>query len=164
MPVFFPDGELKALSSISHDMNTNAAKRSFILSVIADKASGLLTERRRPGLNENDFNSALYIPAHPDDLTMMNTLANDDSAENIHLNVQRTNGFEPDVVTMQVQQLKEMLTARYLLYSLDISNERYKASFDEFPAFTRKIAVPAKSRFTTLYPNWMVCCRDGLCV
>lgn len=82
------------------------------------KAEGPLSERDKININKNNFNSVLADLNPELNLTVKNTLADDDSEENVKLSFRDMKDFEPEAVARQIPQLRAMLSMRNLLRDL----------------------------------------------
>ena len=82
------------------------------------KESRPLSEREKINVNKNNFNSVLSEFNPEVNLSVKNTLANSDSAENVKLNFSDIKDFEPEQVARQIPQLRAMLAMRNLLRDL----------------------------------------------
>ncbi|MFV0574449.1 MAG: type VI secretion system contractile sheath small subunit [Vibrio sp.] len=116
----------KARVNISLDLHTGGAQKKVELPLkllsVGDfsngKAEGVLSEREKINLNKNNFNSVLADLNPEVNLTVKNTLADDNSEENIRLNFKDMKDFEPEQIARQIPQLKAMLAMRNLLRDL----------------------------------------------
>lgn len=116
----------KARVNIKLDLHTGGARKKVELPlkllVLGDYSNGKenrpLSERNKNNINKNNFNSILaeYNPSL--NLTVENTLAGDNSEENIRLTFSEIKDFEPEQVARQVPQLRAMLAMRNLLRDL----------------------------------------------
>ena len=82
------------------------------------KESRPLSEREKINVNKNNFNSVLSEFNPEVNLSVKNTLANSDSAENVKLSFSDIKDFEPEQVARQIPQLCAMLAMRNLLRDL----------------------------------------------
>jgi len=82
------------------------------------KESRPLSEREKINVNKNNFDSVLSEFNPEVNLSVKNTLANSDSAENVKLNFSDIKDFEPEQVARQIPQLHAMLAMRNLLRDL----------------------------------------------
>lgn len=82
------------------------------------KESRPLSEREKINVNKNNFNSVLSEFNPELNLSVKNTLANSDSAENVKLSFSDIKDFEPEQVARQIPQLRAMLAMRNLLRDL----------------------------------------------
>ncbi|MCV2511670.1 type VI secretion system contractile sheath small subunit [Leclercia pneumoniae] len=82
------------------------------------KESRPLSEREKINVNKNNFNSVLSEFNPEVNLSVKNTLANSDSAENVELSFSDIKDFEPEQVARQIPQLRAMLAMRNLLRDL----------------------------------------------
>lgn len=82
------------------------------------KESRPLSEREKINVNKNNFDSILSEFNPEVNLSVKNTLANSDSAENVKLNFSDIKDFEPEQVARQIPQLRAMLAMRNLLRDL----------------------------------------------
>ena len=82
------------------------------------KESRPLSEREKINVNKNNFNSVLSEFNPEVNLSVKNTLANSDSAENVKLSFSDIKDFEPGQVARQIPQLRAMLAMRNLLRDL----------------------------------------------
>ncbi|WP_336995705.1 type VI secretion system contractile sheath small subunit [Leclercia sp. UBA7405] len=82
------------------------------------KESRPLSEREKINVNKNNFNSVLSEFNPEVNLSVKNTLANSDSAENVKLSFSDIKDFEPEQVARQIPQLRAMLAMRNLLRDL----------------------------------------------
>ncbi|MGU3522284.1 type VI secretion system contractile sheath small subunit [Enterobacteriaceae bacterium C23F] len=116
----------KARVNIKLDLHTGGAQKKVELPLklltVGDfsngKAEGTLSEREKINVNKNNFNSVLADLNPEVNLTVKNTLANDGTEENIHLQFQEMKDFEPEQVARQIPQLRAMLAMRNLLRDL----------------------------------------------
>ncbi len=96
----------KARVNISLDLHTGGASKKVelplkLLSIgnfSNNKATGPLAERSKINVNKNNFNSILAELNPEVNLTVRNTLADDGSEENIHLQFLALKDFEPEQV------------------------------------------------------------------
>lgn len=82
------------------------------------KESRPLSEREKINVNKNNFNSVLSEFNPEVNLSVKNTLANSNSAENVKLSFSDIKDFEPEQVARQIPQLRAMLAMRNLLRDL----------------------------------------------
>ena len=82
------------------------------------KESRPLSEREKINVNKNNFDSVLSEFNPEVNLSVKNTLANSDSAENVKLSFSDIKDFEPEQVARQIPQLRAMLAMRNLLRDL----------------------------------------------
>lgn len=116
----------KARVNIKLDLFTNGAKKSMELPLklvtVGDysngKAEGTLSEREKININKNNFNSVLNELSPEVNLTVKNTLANDGSEENIHLQFRDMKDFNPEQVARNIPRLRALLAMRNLLRDL----------------------------------------------
>lgn len=132
----------KARVNISLDLHTGGASKKVELPLkllsIGDfsngKATGTLSERSKINVNKNNFNSVLAELNPEVNLTVKNTLADDGSEENIHLQFRDLKDFEPEQVAKSIPQLKAMLAMRNLLRDLKanlLDNSGFKKEFEK---------------------------------
>ncbi|MDF7681801.1 type VI secretion system contractile sheath small subunit [Enterobacteriaceae bacterium ESL0689] len=130
----------KARINISLDLHTGGAhkKVEIPLKLLATgdfsngQASGPLAERTKIDVNKNNFDAVLAELNPQVNLTVKNTLADDGSEENVHLNFQSMKDFTPEAVARQIPQLKAMLAMRNLLRDLKsnlLDNATFKKEF-----------------------------------
>ncbi len=116
----------KARVNIKLDLVTgNAKKKTEIplkLLSVGDfsngKAEGTLSERTKLNINKNNFNNVLAELNPELKLTVRDTLANDGSEENVHLQFQHLRDFEPEQVAKQLPKLRALMAMRNLLRDL----------------------------------------------
>ena len=116
----------KARVNIRLDLVTGGAKKKTeiplkLLSVgdfSNGKAEGTLSERSKLNINKNNFNDVLADLNPELKLTVRDTLANDGSEENIHLQFQHIRDFEPEQVAKQLPKLRALMAMRNLLRDL----------------------------------------------
>ncbi|RJT37382.1 type VI secretion system contractile sheath small subunit [Rahnella woolbedingensis] len=116
----------KARVNIQLDLHTGGAKKKVELPLklltVGDfsngKAEGTLSEREKINVNKNNFNSVLADINPQVNLTVKNTLAGDNSEENIRLSFQDMKDFEPEQIARKIPQLRAMLAMRNLLRDL----------------------------------------------
>lgn len=116
----------KARVNIQLDLHTGGAKKKVELPLklltVGDfsngKAEGTLSEREKINVNKNNFNSVLADINPQVNLTVKNTLAGDNSEENIRLSFKDIKDFEPEYIVRQIPQLRAMLAMRNLLRDL----------------------------------------------
>ncbi|HBR6999932.1 TPA: type VI secretion system contractile sheath large subunit [Klebsiella aerogenes] len=77
-----------------------------------------LAERQKIDINKNNFNSVLSEFNPEINLTVENTLAGDNSQDNVKLRFSDIKDFEPEQVARQIPQLRAMLAMRNLLRDL----------------------------------------------
>jgi len=77
-----------------------------------------LSEREKVNVNKNNFDSVLSEFNPEINLAVQNTLAGEDSEENIRLQFSCIKDFEPEQVARQIPQLRAMLAMRNLLRDL----------------------------------------------
>ena len=132
----------KARVNISLDLHTGGAKKAVELPLkllsVADfsngKASGTLSERSKINVNKNNFDAVLSELNPEVNLTVKNTLLNDGTEENIHLNFQKMKDFEPESIAKAVPKLKVMLSMRNLLRDLKsnlLDNTTFRREFEK---------------------------------
>lgn len=116
----------KARVNIKLDLHTGGAQKKvelpLKLMVMGDYSNGKenrpLSEREKININKNNFNSVLAEYAPSLNLTVDNTLAGDNSEENVRLSFNDMKDFEPEQVARQIPQLRAMLAMRNLLRDL----------------------------------------------
>lgn len=126
----------KARVNLKLDLHTgNAQKKTELplkLLIAGDFSNGEdnspLSERKKTDINKNNFNSVLSEYSPKVSFVVKNTLAGDESEENINLNFQDMKDFTPEEVARQIPQLKAMLAMRSLLRDLK-SNLMDNATF-----------------------------------
>lgn len=77
-----------------------------------------MAERQKIDINKNNFNSVLSEFNPEINLTVENTLASDNSEDNVKLRFSDIKDFEPEQVARQIPQLRAMLAMRNLLRDL----------------------------------------------
>ncbi|MDI6537297.1 type VI secretion system contractile sheath small subunit [Pantoea ananatis] len=116
----------KARINLKLDLHTGGASKKtelpLKLLVAGDFSNGQesapLPERKKVNLNKNNFDAVLSEYSPKLNLTVKNTLTDDDSEENISLSFQSMQDFSPEQVSRQIPQLKAMLSMRNLLRDL----------------------------------------------
>ncbi|MDF1896663.1 type VI secretion system contractile sheath small subunit [Rahnella contaminans] len=116
----------KARVNIKLDLHTGGllkkAELPLKLMVMGDYSNGKetrpLSEREKININKNNFNSVLAEFSPSLNLIVENTLAGDQSQEDISLNFNDMKDFEPEQVARQIPQLRAMLSMRNLLRDL----------------------------------------------
>lgn len=153
----------KARVNISLDLHTGGASKKVELPLkllsIGDfsngKATGTLSERSKINVNKNNFNSVLAELNPEVNLTVKNTLADDGSEENIHLQFRELKDFEPEQVAKSIPQLKAMLAMRNLLRDLKsnlLDNVAFRKELERVlldPALSEEL----RSELNALAPN-----------
>ncbi|MFK3662733.1 type VI secretion system contractile sheath small subunit [Scandinavium sp. NPDC088450] len=157
-------GEIpKARVNISLDLHTGGAQKKVELPLKLlttgdfsnGKATGTLAEREKININKNNFDAVLGELNPEINVTVRNTLAGDDSEENIHLSFQKMKDFEPEAVARQVPQLKAMLAMRNLLRDLKsnlLDNVTFKKELEKIlkdPALSEEL----RSELNALAPS-----------
>ncbi|TDN55977.1 type VI secretion system contractile sheath small subunit [Scandinavium goeteborgense] len=116
----------KARVNIQLSLHTGGAQKKVELPLklltVGDfsngKVEGPLSEREKINVNKNNFNSVLADINPEVSLTVKNTLAGDNSEENVKLAFKEMKDFEPEQIARQIPQLKAMLAMRNLLRDL----------------------------------------------
>ncbi|EPY5345274.1 type VI secretion system contractile sheath small subunit [Klebsiella quasipneumoniae] len=153
----------KARVNISLDLHTGGASKKVelplkLLSIgnfSNNKATGTLAERSKINVNKNNFNSVLAELNPEVNLTVRNTLADDGSEENIHLQFRELKDFEPEQVAKSIPQLKAMLAMRNLLRDLKsnlLDNVAFRKELEKVlldPALSEEL----RSELNALAPN-----------
>lgn len=116
----------KARVNIKLDLHTGNGQKKVELPlkllVTGDFSNGQeqrpLSEREKVDINKNNFNSVLEKFNPSVNITVQNTLAGDNSEENIWLTFKNIKDFEPEQVARQIPQMKALLAMRSLLRDL----------------------------------------------
>lgn len=116
----------KARVNIKLDLHTGNGQKKVELPlkllVTGDFSNGLeqrpLSEREKVDINKNNFNSVLEKFNPSVNIAVQNTLAGDNSEENIRLTFKNIKDFEPEQVARQIPQMKALLAMRSLLRDL----------------------------------------------
>lgn len=116
----------KARVNIKLDLHTGNGQKKVELPlkllVTGDFSNGLeqrpLSEREKVDINKNNFNSVLEKFNPSVNIAVQNTLAGDNSEENIRLTFKDIKDFEPEQVARQIPQMKALLAMRSLLRDL----------------------------------------------
>lgn len=116
----------KARVNIKLDLHTGNGQKKVELPlkllVTGDFSNGLeerpLSEREKVDINKNNFNSVLEKFNPSINIAVQNTLAGDNSEENIRLTFKDIKDFEPEQVARQIPQMKALLAMRSLLRDL----------------------------------------------
>lgn len=116
----------KARVNIKLDLHTGNGQKKVELPlkllVTGDFSNGLelrpLSERKKVDINKNNFNSVLEKFNPSVNIAVQNTLAGDNSEENIRLTFKNIKDFEPEQVARQIPQMKALLAMRSLLRDL----------------------------------------------
>ncbi|HBC1011840.1 TPA: type VI secretion system contractile sheath small subunit [Escherichia coli] len=109
------------------------------------KESRPLSERKKTGINKNNFNSVLAEFNPEVNITVENTMAGDGSEENIRLSFSDMKDFEPEQVARQIPQLRAMLAMRNLLRDLKsnlLDNATFRKELEKIlrdPALSREL-------------------------
>ncbi|MEC5318121.1 type VI secretion system contractile sheath small subunit [Brenneria populi subsp. brevivirga] len=77
-----------------------------------------LAEREKISINKNNFNNVLAEYAPKVKLAVKNTLAGDNSEDDVELTFRDMKDFEPEQVARQIPQLRALLSMRNLLRDL----------------------------------------------
>lgn len=112
--------------NIKLDLHTGGAQKKVELPLklisIGDYSNGQecrpLSEREKISINKNNFDSVLADFNPKVNMTVENTLAGDNSEENIRLDFKSLKDFEPEQIARQVPQLRALLSMRNLLRDL----------------------------------------------
>ncbi len=132
----------KARINLKLDLHTGGASKKtelpLKLLVAGDFSNGQesapLPERKKVNLNKNNFDAVLSEYSPKLNLTVKNTLAGDDSEENISLSFQSMQDFSPEQVSRQIPQLKAMLSMRNLLRDLKanlLDNQAFRKELEK---------------------------------
>lgn len=116
----------RARVNIKLDLHTGGAQQKvelpLKLMVMGDYSNGQehrsLSEREKISVNKNNFNSVLAEFSPAVRLVVENTLAGDQSEENIALTFKDMKDFEPEQVARNIPQLRALLSMRNLLRDL----------------------------------------------
>lgn len=114
-----------------------------------------LSEREKININKNNFNSVLAELSPEVNLSVENTLAGDNTIENINLTFQNMKDFEPEQVARQIPQLKAMLAMRSLLRDLKsnlLDNSTFRRELEQIlrdPALSSEL----RSEIAALAPK-----------
>lgn len=116
----------RARVNIKLDLHTGGAQKKvelpLKLMVMGDYSNGKehrsLSEREKISVNKNNFNSVLAEFSPSVRLVVENTLAGDNSEENIALTFKDMKDFEPEQVARSIPQLRALLSMRNLLRDL----------------------------------------------
>ncbi|UNH32202.1 type VI secretion system contractile sheath small subunit [Moellerella wisconsensis] len=116
----------KARVNIKLDLHTGGAQKKVELPLkllaVGDYSHGqdnrALSEREKININKNNFDSVLAEFSPSINLSVKNTLANEESEEIVSLAFKNMNDFEPEQVARQIPQLRAMLAMRNLLRDL----------------------------------------------
>lgn len=114
-----------------------------------------LSEREKVNINKNNFNSVLAEFSPEVNLSVENTLAGDNTVENINLTFQNMEDFEPEQVARQIPQLKAMLAMRSLLRDLKsnlLDNSTFRRELEQIlrdPALSSEL----RSEIAALAPK-----------
>lgn len=112
--------------NIKLDLHTGGAQKLVELPLklisMADYSNGQehrpLSEREKVSINKNNFDSVLADFNPKVNMTVENTLAGDNTEENIRLDFKSLKDFEPEQIVRQVPQLRALLSMRNLLRDL----------------------------------------------
>ncbi|MEE3664821.1 type VI secretion system contractile sheath small subunit [Brenneria sp. g21c3] len=77
-----------------------------------------LTEREKISINKDNFNNVLAEYAPKVKISVKNTLAGDNSEDDVELTFRDMKDFEPEQVARQIPQLRALLSMRNLLRDL----------------------------------------------
>ncbi len=116
----------KARVNITLDVETNGAKKKVELPlkmVVAGdfssgKAQGLLAEREKINVNQNNVNDVMAALAPEIDCVIPNKIHNDGSELRVKLKLDHMKQLKPDAVAMQIPEVKNLLSMRNLLKDL----------------------------------------------
>ncbi|QCT86754.1 type VI secretion system contractile sheath small subunit [Escherichia sp. E4742] len=116
----------KARINLKLELHTGGASKKMELPlkllIAGDFSNGQesapLSERKKVNLNKNNFDAVLFDYSPKVNLTVKNTLADDDSEDSIKLTFRSIKDFSPEQVSRQIPQLKAMLSMRNLLRDL----------------------------------------------
>ncbi|MBJ9294377.1 type VI secretion system contractile sheath small subunit [Citrobacter werkmanii] len=114
-----------------------------------------LSEREKININKNNFNSVLAEFSPEVNLSVENTLAGENTVENINLTFQNMKDFEPEQVARQIPQLKAMLAMRSLLRDLKsnlLDNSTFRRELEQIlrdPALSSEL----RSEIAALAPK-----------
>ncbi|WP_338628083.1 type VI secretion system contractile sheath small subunit [Enterobacter sp. JJBC] len=131
----------KARVNLRLDLHTGGASKKVELPlkllVTGDFSNGMeqrpLSERNKIDVNKNNFNNVISEFSPSVKMTVENTLAGDDSEEDINLTFQNMKDFEPEQVARQIPQLKALLSMRNLLRDLKsnlLDNATFRKSLE----------------------------------
>ncbi|MRT55325.1 type VI secretion system contractile sheath small subunit [Enterobacteriaceae bacterium RIT693] len=132
----------KARINLKLDLHTGGAQKKtelpLKLLVAGDFSHGgetaPLSERVKENINKNNFNSVLSEYSPKINITVANTLAAEDSEENIRLTFRDMKDFTPEEVARQIPQLKAMLAMRNLLRDLKanlLDNQAFRKELEK---------------------------------
>lgn len=144
----------KARINLKLDLHTGGASKKtelpLKLLVAGDFSHGQetlsLSERNKVSISKNNFNNVLSEFSPKVNLVVKNTLAGDDSEENINLVFRDMRDFTPEQVARQIPQLKAMLAMRNLLRDLKanlLDNQAFRKALE---AILRDPALSAELR------------------
>ena len=116
----------KARINLKLSLHTGGAQKKVELPLklltVGDFSNGKehrpLAERQKIDINKNNFNSVLSEFNPEINLTVENTLAGNNSEDNVKLRFSDIKDFEPEQVARQIPQLHAMLAMRNLLRDL----------------------------------------------
>lgn len=96
--------------------------------------SALLSERKKVNVNKNNFDAVLSEYSPKVNLAVKNTLADDNSENNVSLTFQSMSDFSPEQVSRQIPQLRAMLSMRNLLRDLKanlLDNQEFRKELEK---------------------------------
>ncbi|WP_248806274.1 type VI secretion system contractile sheath small subunit [Pseudomonas sp. MWU13-2100] len=116
----------KARVNIKLDLHTGGAQKKvelpLKLMLMGDYSNGReqrpLSERSKVDINKNNFDSVLGGFSPHLNLTVQDTLVDDDTDTAVVLNFKNMKDFEPEQVARQIPQLRALLAMRNLLRDL----------------------------------------------
>lgn len=132
----------KARINLKLDLHTGGASKKtelpLKLLVAGGFSNGLesapLNERKKVNVNKNNFDSVLSEYSPKINLTVKNTLADDGSENSVSLTFQSMKDFTPEQVSLQIPQLKAMLSMRNLLRDLKanlLDNQAFRKELEK---------------------------------
>ena len=126
--------------NIKLDLHTGGVQKKVELTV-GDFSNGreqrALSEREKIDINKNNFNDVLAKFSPVVNLSVKNTLADDDRKDDINLTFKNIRDFEPEQVARNIPQLRVLLAMRNLLRDL-------KSNLLDNAAFRRELETILK--------------------
>ncbi|WP_318367398.1 type VI secretion system contractile sheath small subunit [Enterobacter sp.] len=131
--------------NIKLDLHTGGVQKKVELPLklltVGDFSNGRehrpLSQREKIDVNKNNFNDVMAKFSPSVILNVKNTLANDESKEDINLTFKNIRDFEPEQVARNIPQLRLLLAMRNLLRDL-------KSNLLDNAAFRRELEVILK--------------------
>ena len=135
----------KARVNLKLDLHTGGGQKKVELPlkllVAGDFSNGQeerpLSERVKTDINKNNFNDVLAKFSPVVNLSVKNTLADDDRKDDINLTFKNIRDFEPEQVARNIPQLRVLLAMRNLLRDL-------KSNLLDNAAFRRELETILK--------------------